>query len=119
MRLVWLLCALLLSAGLAVLHYLALTQSLYWYYVWLDVPVHFLGGLAIGMLVIAVLHVFRPWVFLIAIVGVLVGWELFELVIHTTREINFYFDTALDVLMGTLGALTAYSLARFTLWRSA
>jgi len=119
MRLVWLSCALIISAGLAVLHYYALTESLYWYYVWLDVPVHFIGGLAVAMLLIGVLKVFRPWVFLVGMAAVVAGWELFELAIHTTRETNFVFDTALDLLMGTLGALMAYILARFTLWRSA
>ena len=29
------------------------------------------------------------------------------------------FDTAVDLLMDALGALTAYALARYTLWRSA
>lgn len=119
MRLTWLSAALILSAGLAVLHYYALADFLYWRYVWLDVPVHFLGGLALAMLVIGVLRNFHPRTFVLSMAGVLIGWELFELVIQTTREANFVFDTALDVLMGTLGALVAYTLARFTLWRSA
>lgn len=119
MRLTWLIAALILSAGLAVLHYYALTDYLYWRYVWLDVPVHFLGGLALGMLVIGLLKNFHPRMYVLGMVGVLVGWELFELVIQTAREANFVFDTALDILMGTLGALVSYTLARFTLWRSA
>ncbi|HYE23519.1 MAG TPA: hypothetical protein VEA92_03725 [Candidatus Paceibacterota bacterium] len=119
MRLIWLIGALILSAGLAVLHYNALTEYLYWQYVWLDVPVHFLGGLALAMLAIGLLKNFHPRSFLVLMTGVIVGWELFELMIQTSREANFFFDTALDLLMGSLGALSAYVLARLTLWRSA
>ena len=119
MRLVWLICALILSAGLAVLHYFALTEYLYWYYVWLDVPVHFLGGLTLAMLCIGLLRSFRPVSFVLFMSVVVVGWELFEFVIQTEREANFFFDTALDLLMGSLGALGAYLLARTTVWRSA
>lgn len=119
MRLLWLTGALILSAGLAVLHYYALTDYLYWQYVWLDVPVHFLGGLALAMLLIGVLRNFHPRAFLFLMAGVILGWEAFELLIQTQREANFVFDTALDLLMGSLGALCAYALARFTLWRSA
>lgn len=119
MRLIWLLAALVFALALAALHIYALQTYLYWHYVWLDVPVHYLGGLALAMLAIALLRNFRPRSFLLLMAGVVVGWELFELLIQTSREANFIFDTALDLLMGSLGALSAYVLARFTLWRSA
>ena len=119
MRLLWLLGALILSAGLTVLHVTALSEALYWQYVWLDVPVHFLGGLTLAMLLVAFLKKFHPLVFIASMAAVIVGWELFELSIQTARESNFLFDTALDVLMGSLGAVVAYILARYTLWRSA
>ena len=118
MRLWWLIPALILAAGLAVLHTYALDTYLYWRFVWLDVPVHFVGGLAIAMLLIGVLQTFRPVAFLLLIVVAIAGWEVFEFVIQTQREANFVFDSSLDVLMGALGALVAYILARFTLWRS-
>ena len=119
MRLTWLIAALFLAGGLAALHAYALDTYLYWRYVWLDVPVHFLGGVTLAMLAIGLLREFRPRLFLMGMLLVIVGWEVFELFIQTTRETNFIFDTALDLLMGSLGALTAYVLARFTLWRSA
>lgn len=119
MRLLWLLMVLVLASCLAVIHAWALSAYLYWRIVWLDMPVHLLGGLTIGMGVIALLHVFRPWVFVVLMVLAIVGWEVFELLIGIPREANFVFDSALDVLMGALGGVVAYFLARLTLWRSA
>lgn len=119
MRTLWLLMALVLSTMLAVLHSWALTAYLYWQYVWLDVPVHLLGGLALGMVFIAVVRTFRPYSYILFMMVVVFGWELFEFVIGTPRDVNFFFDSSLDVLMGALGGVLAYLLARFTLWRSA
>ena len=119
MRLLWLLMTLALASLLAILHTWALSAFLYWKFVWLDVPVHLLGGLTLGMVLIAVLQVFRPWVFVGLMFVVVIGWEVFELSIGIPREANFYFDSALDVLMGAVGGTVAYFLARLTLWRSA
>ncbi len=119
MRLLWLLMVLVLASCLAVIHAWALSAYLYWRIVWLDMPVHLLGGLTIGMGIIALLRVFRPWVFVVLMVLAIVGWEAFELLIGIPREANFVFDSALDVLMGALGGVVAYFLARLTLWRSA
>lgn len=118
MRLYWLIAAMVLAAGLAALHIYALDTYLYWRFVWLDVPVHFLGGLTLSMLVIGLIRNFHPKTFVLVMAGVIAGWEVFELLIQTQREANFAFDTALDLLMGALGAVVAYALARFTLWRS-
>lgn len=115
----WLIAALILAAALAALHSYALDTYLYWRYVWLDVPVHFLGGVTLAMLFIGLIRNFHPKTFALLMACVLAGWELFELMIQTQREANFFFDTALDLLMGALGAIVAYALARYTLWRSA
>lgn len=118
MRILWLLMALVLSSMLAVFHSWALSAYLYWQYVWLDVPVHLLGGLTLGMVFIAVVRKFRPYSYILFMIAIVLGWEVFEAVIGTSREANFIFDTSLDVLMGAVGGVLAYFLARFTLWRS-
>jgi hypothetical protein len=118
MRLPWLSAALVLAAALAWLHLTALGRYWYWYYPWLDVPVHFLAGAFMATAVIGVLGRFRPVIFLGAVVAGAIGWEAFEFVINAEREANFILDTSLDLLMDTLGIALAYGTARLTLWRS-
>ncbi|MBU2104094.1 hypothetical protein KKD81_03525 [Patescibacteria group bacterium] len=119
MRLPWLISALILAALLATLQHVALTEYLYWRYHWFDTLMHFLGGLAVASFVVGVLHKHRAQLFLVGMVGIAVGWEVFEFAIGTQREANFVFDTSLDLLMDTLGMATVYLVARYTLWRSA
>lgn len=118
MRLSWLFLALIFATALAYAQHVALAEFLYWRYPWFDTFMHFLGGLTIGTLVIGVFKDLRPRLFLLALIAVAVGWEIFELMIHAERETNFAFDTSLDILMDSLGALLAYVVARFTVWRS-
>jgi len=118
MRLPWLIAALILVTALAVVHLYALPHYWYWYFPWLDVPVHFLGGAVMASAVIGVVGTFKPRTFLLLVVGGAIGWELFEYVIYVAREANFVFDTALDLLMDALGALAVYLVARITVWRS-
>lgn len=119
MRLVWLLAALFVSGVLAFLQHIALADFLYWRYPWFDTPMHFLGGLAVGLFLAGVLgRRFKPLWFLMVLVAVFIGWEVFEYIIGTDRESNYVFDTALDLLMDTVGGLVPYTLARFTIWRS-
>ena len=118
MRFAWFLVALLLSFTLAVLQQWAVADHLYWRYEWFDVLMHFLGGLTIASILIALLSKFRPAWFGLLLVGVFIGWEVFEYVFGIPRESNYVFDTALDFLMDALGALAVYVVARYTLWRS-
>jgi len=119
MRLPWLLAALVLASLLAYLQYTALANLLYWYYPWFDTLMHFLGGLTVATFGIALLDKKRALAFIVGMLAIAVGWELFELGIHTEREANFTFDTSLDLLMDTLGMSLAYIIARYTIWRSA
>ena len=82
-------------------------------------PIHFFGGLTIGVFVAAFLNAWRPFLFIFLVAGALIGWEVFEYLFGIPREANYAFDTALDVLMGTLGAIAVYMYARVSLWRSA
>ncbi len=118
MRSLWLLGALVLSALLAAFHVHALQEYLYWRNVWLDVPVHFVGGFTIGIFLAGFLIRFRPFLFLTGFFAVAVAWEVFEYYFGVPRDTNYIFDTTLDLLTGFLGALAAYVLARFTLWRN-
>jgi hypothetical protein len=119
MRFAWLLSALILAGTLALLQHYALANLLYWYYPWFDTLMHFIGGLALASFGVALLAKRRALVFLGAMFGIAVGWELFELVINTEREINFAFDTSLDLLMDALGMTVTYIAARLSIWRSA
>ncbi len=119
MRLIWLLAALVLAGALAYLQSEALANLWYWHYPWFDTLMHFLGGLAVATLGIALLRKKRALIFLGGMLAIAVGWELFELGINAEREANFAFDTSLDLLMDALGMTVAYITARFTIWHSA
>ncbi|MES2668776.1 MAG: hypothetical protein V4644_03765 [Patescibacteria group bacterium] len=119
MRLYWLLATLVFAALLAYLQYMALANLWYWYYPWFDTLMHFLGGITVASFGIALLAKKRALIFLAGMLAIAVGWELFELTINAQREMNFAFDTSLDLLMDALGMSLAYVTARFTLWRSA
>ena len=119
MRLYWLLAALVLASLLTYLQHNALANLWYWYYPWFDTLMHFVGGLTVAVFGIALLKKKRALVFLGGMLAIAVGWELFELSINAQRELNFVFDTSLDLLMDALGMSSAYVLARFTIWRSA
>ncbi|HYD93156.1 MAG TPA: hypothetical protein VEB18_01710 [Candidatus Paceibacterota bacterium] len=118
MRFPWLIAALLFAALLSLLQHWALADFLYWRYVWFDVPMHYLGGVALGSFLIALSPQFRPRVYLLGIIILIIGWEVFEYIFGLPREHNYVLDTSIDLLMGTLGALTTYIIARRTLWRS-
>ncbi|HEX8591288.1 MAG TPA: hypothetical protein VF696_00855 [Candidatus Paceibacterota bacterium] len=117
MRLAWLFAALVLAILLAGVHLYALPHFWYWYFPWLDLPVHLLGGAFMATAVIGVLGRFRPLVFLVVVTAGAVGWEVFELVVNVDREMNFVFDTSMDLLMDTLGIILSYATARLTIWR--
>lgn len=102
---------------LAGVHLLSLQLFLYWYYVWLDLPVHFLGGIvvALGMFAFRDLHVplaryVAPYFARVTIVVVLVmiTWEVFEVWAGIPIMANYRFDTALDMLTGFAGGLLGY-----------
>jgi glycopeptide antibiotics resistance protein len=118
MRFVWLVSALILCAALAALNLFAFEHYLYWKLEWYDVFMHLLGGVALGAFLAGFLARFRPLLYLVLFYGLVIAWELFEYYFGIPRESNYVFDTALDLLMGTLGALAAYALARTTLWRT-
>jgi len=119
MRTLFILQAILIAIVGAV-HLIAIQLYLYWLFPWLDIFVHFFGGLWVALAAVwllAAAHQRTPFMrifFILAAVSI--GWELFELWGGIPREANFAFDTSLDFLMDALGGISGYFIAeRLTL----
>jgi hypothetical protein len=104
---------------LAVLHGTALLFSLYWVYLWLDIPMHILGGatVALGYQSRFLLRRFEhklsfgflPTLCAVLAVGVL--WEVYEFSVGPILD-GYALDTTIDLCMDVLGALIGYGTAR-------
>lgn len=117
MRLTWLLAALLLCSLLLALEWWAVENFIFWRHVWFDLPMHFLGGLSLGVLAVGFLHARKPRVFAAGLLAAFIAWEVFEYAFGLPKEANYLLDTAIDLVMDTLGALLAYLIALRTLWK--
>ncbi len=118
MSLRWLLAALAFSIAIFSFHLYNLAHDSYFFYWWVDIPMHILGGALVGTFFIALVSRHRPFLFLVVMSIVFVGWELFEYTAGLTSDKPGYaFDTAYDLLNGAFGAAFAYVIARRTLWR--
>jgi hypothetical protein len=111
---------LLAALSLMVAHLLALEFSLYWRYLWLDMPMHILGGMvaALGYLSARDLLPFLPLRYfsllmtLIFVLLVAVTWEVFEVQIGVIfEEAHYVLDTVIDLCLGLCGGAIGY-LAR-------
>jgi len=100
----------------AMVHLSALQWFLYWYYPWLDLFTHFLGGLWVALASAWILsYAGRTPSFLVLILAAMVigvGWELFESFAGVPKEANFAFDTSLDLIMDFIGGVSGFLLAR-------
>lgn len=107
---------LLSTLTLATIHILALEFYLYWQYLWLDIPVHALGGAVVVLalfvlrdfgvpLVGRVLHIL-PILLIVLVIGI--AWEYFEIMNGLTPEKNYWADTILDLIMDLMGGLIGY-----------
>ncbi|HUQ30045.1 MAG TPA: hypothetical protein VM103_00810 [Candidatus Paceibacterota bacterium] len=118
MSLRWLVAALILLGLLASAHMYNLAHHVYFERWWMDIPMHLLGGLAIGTLFVGLSPRPRPLLFLVAVLLISIGWELFEYVFGTTySNTNYLFDTSHDLLDDVIGAAVAYGIARTSIWR--
>jgi len=106
---------------LAVLTWIAVWHSLYWYWWWFDIPMHILGGTWAGLCA-AWLVARRGNTFTLVgclAFGLLVGaaWEVFEYIekIAVIYE-NYIADTMTDLVMDIIGAALGYMVAH-TLYR--
>lgn len=121
------LAALFLSVYmLLALHTAAEFLYWYWLYPWFDLLTHFLGGVCVGLGVLWFFfgskyskeYVWTPrkgvaFVLVgIAVVGL--AWEAYEVVTHLLFSVPFekgyVLDSSIDLVMDTLGALTAFAL---------
>lgn len=106
---------------LAVMHYFSIQLFLYWRYWWLDIPMHFLGGMTVALGYLAVRDFFPSWQWwprafwpaLGFVLLVAAAWEVFEVVIGISiQEKHYVEDTLTDLAMGILGGMGGYLLAR-------
>lgn len=108
---------------IAIVHSVSIHFFLYWKYLWLDMPVHLLGGVACALgfstLPFLGLKIFPQysklmWYVLFAFcVGLL--WEVFEYTAGISRgEPGFVFDTLIDFGMDILGACIGYGIVKST-----
>lgn len=114
---------LITSVILAIAHSFAVMFSLYWVYLWFDIPMHFLGGIvvALGFLSLTRVHVRHTLIHgLVLTAGVVlvvgIGWEVFE---HMTNTIalersqgTLVRDTIGDLVVDVLGGIVGYGTAR-------
>jgi len=94
---------------------------LYWQYQWLDIPMHFIGGVWLGLLGLwlwnhtAYLSRFRAQfrisnILIVFVFGIAIGlvWEAFEYIVWKYSgkpfPLEYATDSTLDLFMDTLGA---------------
>lgn len=105
---------------LALVHVVATEFYLYWRYVWLDIPMHFLGGVvcAFGLAILPFFHIHLPkrygtrFAYLLFAFLVGVSWEVFEYVYDimiVDTHTNLIVDTGMDLTCDMLGALFGYT----------
>jgi len=112
---------LFLIAGLilAVIHAIAMELYLYWTFWWFDIPMHFLGGSVVALLIFTLydlrILVQRSFLtvgkVLLTVLAAALIWELYELSIGIPVEQDYWVDTATDIVMGLLGGYIGYTVA--------
>lgn len=106
---------------IAVVHTVSIEFYLYWKYLWLDIPMHILGGVACALgfstlpyfgLKHASRYTSMMWTILFTLcVGVV--WEIFEFSAGISQsEPGFLIDTVLDLTMDVIGGIVGYGLVR-------
>jgi uncharacterized membrane protein YoaK (UPF0700 family) len=110
---------------LAVVQFVATTNFLYWRYSWLDMPMHFLGGLCVA-LGFAILPFFRvtlppqyrtlvPYLVFVFLVGI--AWEVFEyangISLASVHE-RLFTDTLMDLILDLFGGYLGFVISKHT-----
>ena len=100
-----------------VLNFVALKFYLYWTLGWYDIMMHFLGGLTLGVLAIGLFNLEargrKNFLLIFGFVIILsVGWEVAEYIkgIAVFGDQSYALDTTKDLIMDTIGMVTAYFL---------
>lgn len=112
---VWIFLA--ISSVFAAVHNVAITMSLYWYYSWFDIVMHFWGGVLIVMGVFALCslkHIPLKPTFVIVfctLSTVMITWEIFERIVGLYNQPTYIFDVSKDLLVGFCGGVVGYIVA--------
>jgi hypothetical protein len=104
---------------MAVLHSIALTFSLYWVYLWLDIPMHILGGATVALgyqskfLLKRIEHRLSFGLPATVLFVLMIGgaWEVYEYLVDPILT-EYGIDTVLDLVMDAVGAMFGYVVAR-------
>ncbi|MBP6924682.1 MAG: hypothetical protein KBC62_01720 [Candidatus Pacebacteria bacterium] len=105
---------LIISSLFASVHSFAVSMSLYWYYWWFDIMMHFWGGILVVFGVYALCslkHIpLKPSTLLIfaTLFSIMVVWEVFEWKVGLFNPPTHIFDTAKDMVVGFCGGLVGY-----------
>jgi|TARA_Y100000310_G_scaffold345866_1_gene471915 hypothetical protein len=103
----------------ALAHHVANIFYLYWTLPWIDLPIHMLGGVWVGLTSLWFFY-FSPYkqgtlnkksVFITAFVAILivsVSWEVFEILIGVQIGDSYFYLAGLDLIGGFIGAGIAY-----------
>jgi len=108
-----------LGSWIAIVHFLALFFELYWRYWWLDTVVHIFGGIFLVCLVRTVVNYgWLPNLYSVPprlnyfLALVIIGWEVFGVILNGGLKVGFWGDTSLDILFGILGSVIGYKLLK-------
>ncbi len=107
-----------LATVFALVHVFAVATSLYWYYWWFDIVMHFCGGILLGLGI----HSFSTFswspvkvttrnVFSILVL-VTVSWEIFERLNGLYNSVGYIADMTQDLCLGIGGGLLAHLVLR-------
>lgn len=98
-------------------HYIFEPTYLYHELVWLDIPMHLLGGLGVGLLLMSIAEArgerFELPLLFMLFLAVAVTWEVYEYArgVMVYDSPYKYLDTVKDLVMGSLGFYSAYKLS--------
>lgn len=110
--------ALYLITIFSVSKFIFIPANLYYELLWLDIPMHIMGGFGVASLVSALFSYKERKVsffhLFIAYTVIAVIWEAYEYQngVVTYQYMSDWFDTATDYVNGLLGAAVAYLLIR-------
>lgn len=102
------------------LHFLASSYKLYWRYGWLDLVMHAWGGLLLAFMFLALRDMrvlpkglkVGPRGLVVALLIILIMWEIFGVYLIGGFKENYLLDTSLDLTFGILGAILGYRLGQ-------
>ncbi len=106
---------------IAVVHTVSIEFYLYWKYLWLDIPMHTLGGIAcaLGFSILPFFNIILPsrytsiYGYVWFALGIGIVWEIFEFSAGISIiEPGFVFDTLKDLSMDSIGAIGGYFFIR-------